>query len=370
VIVGDFWSGVGALKVGQRRVQALVAKYGSDVIDNAIEALLDHSAARVTEGFRRLPKGTFKAEDRIDEDGLGHGPFSLRVQVTITDEDFIVDYSRSDPQAAGPVNSTQAGSIAAARQVFLSLTDPHASANEGCFRRVKVISTEGTICHARRPAPVSSHFETAIAAADIVWKALAEHVPHLVPAGQFGSICAIVITGTHRITGEEFVLIEPLVGGRGGGPDTDGESAQFNPARGETRNIPIEIMEARYGIVVGQYALNPMEGGDGEFRGGAGVVRDYHITEGTVHVSTIFGRVQTPAWSVSGGRPGTCNYVQVHRADGTTMGPFGKVGQLPLHPGDSIRLVTGAGGGWGSPEARSSEARDTDRIAELDTGLP
>ncbi len=362
--LGDFWSGVAALRVGERRIMSLVEKYGVANIELAIEKMLDHGAALVTEGFRRLPKGVFSAEDWIDEDGLGNGPFRICVTVTVTDEEFIVDYTGSDLQAPGPVNNTEAGLISAVRQVYMSLTDPSVIATDGCFRRIKVICPEGTICRARRPAPVSSYFETAIVTTDIVWKALADHMPHAVPAGQFGSICSTVIAGIHPVTGESFVFVEPLVGGWGGGPDKDGESGQFSVGNGETHNVPVEIAEARYGLLVTRYELDLVDGGAGQFRGGRGVVRDYRILGKDAYLTTMFGRAKTAPWPVNGGSPGTCNYVQIHHEDGTVGPRFGKVGRLPLQPGDTVRLVTGSGAGWGPPSARSSAAIEADRLAE------
>src|SRR5690606_39469104 len=81
---------------------------------------------------------------------------------TITDDEFIVDYTGSAPQAPGPVNNTWCGLVSAVRQVFMSITNPGVQATEGCFRRIRIICPEGTILRARRPAPVSSYYEAMI----------------------------------------------------------------------------------------------------------------------------------------------------------------------------------------------------------------
>ncbi|RMF11429.1 MAG: hydantoinase B/oxoprolinase family protein, partial [Alphaproteobacteria bacterium] len=154
--IGDIWAGTASLKVGARRFLTLIEKYGADTLSVAIDSLLDHGAAMIAAKFAELPKGTFEAEDWIDEDGLGNGPFRVKVKVTITEDKFITDYTGSDPQAPGPVNNTYCGLISAVRQVFMSITNPGVVATEGCFRPIKIVCPEGTIVRAKRPAPVSS----------------------------------------------------------------------------------------------------------------------------------------------------------------------------------------------------------------------
>ncbi|MDA5193977.1 hydantoinase B/oxoprolinase family protein [Govanella unica] len=352
--VGDIWAGVASLNVGARRFLGLLDKYGKATVEQAIDALLDHSAAMIGEKFQALPRGVFEAEDWVDEDGLGNGPFRITVKVTITDDEFITDYTGSDPQAPGPVNNTWCGLVSAVRQVFMSITSPGVLATEGCFRRIRIICPEGTITRARRPAPVSSYYEAMIVATDLVWKALAPHLPDRLPAGQFGSICSTVIDGTLE-NGEPYLLVEPLAGGWGAGQDKDGENGQFAVGNGETANIPVEITETRYGVLVEQYAFHQSTGGAGKFRGGRGVRLDYRILSDRAWLSTMFARGQTAPWAIAGGALGSCNFTTVRRADGSETAPFSKVGRLPLMKGDVVQLVTGAGGGWGDPEERAPE---------------
>jgi N-methylhydantoinase B len=354
--LGDVWSGVASLKVGESRFLEIVERYGRSMIDRTIEALLDHSDRMVQEAFKTLPRGTFEAVDVVDEDGLGNGPFYIKVRVDITDDEFIVDYTGSSPQAPGPVNNTYCGLISAARQAFISIAQPDAAVTEGSFRRLRIICPEGTIVRAVRPAPVSSYYEAMIAATDVIWKALAVELPDRLPAGQFGSICSTVISGNHAQSGEPYILVEPLVGGWGAGQDKDGENGQFCVGNGETANIPVEIAEARYGVHVDQYAFNTDTAGAGQFRGGRGVIRDYRIVEGPAYLSTMFGRSQTPPWPINGGESGSCNYAYVIRADGTEEAPFSKIGRVRLDKGDVARLVTGSGAGWGSPHDRDPES--------------
>lgn len=353
--LGDMWAGVAALRVGERRFLDLCEKYGRDTVLTAIESLLDYGEAMARQELAKLPKGTFVAEDWIDDDGIGNGPFPVQVKVTISDEEFVADFTGSHPQVPGPINNTRTGLASGVRAVFKALTNPAIPANGGAFRPVRTICPDGTVFTAKRPAPVSTYWETMLYATDLIWKALAPHVPNRLPAGHMLSVCGTVLAGLHPDTGDLFLLVEPLVGGWGAGHDKDGENGQFCVGDGETYNIPIEITETRYGVTVDQYAFHNEDGGAGEFRGGKGVVLDYRAVGEEVFLTGTFGRHKFMPWGLNGGQDGSPNSITVIRKDGRVEGPFGKVARVRLAKGDVARLVTATGGGYGDPRRRPPE---------------
>ncbi|MFC7335051.1 hydantoinase B/oxoprolinase family protein [Rhodocista pekingensis] len=349
--LGDMWAGAAALQLGERRFLDLVAKYGTAGVADAVEHLLDHGEAMIRQELARLPKGTFTAEDMVDDDGLGNGPFPVRVAITITDSEFIADFTGSAAQAPGPINNTRAGLLSAVRAVFKALTNPAIPATEGVFRPLKVICPDGTVMTASRPAPVSIYYETMISAADVMWKALAPHMPDRLPAGHYGSVCATVIAGRHPDSGDFFLLVEPLAGGWGAACDGDGQQGQFCVGNGETYNIPVEVTEARYGVRVERFGFHTEDGGAGRFRGGKGLQLEYRVLGDGAFMSTTFGRYRHRPWAMQGGQEGSPNFAEVVRGDGEVV-RFSKTARLPLAKGDLVRLVTGTGGGWGDPRER------------------
>jgi N-methylhydantoinase B len=350
--LGDLWAGVAALRVGERRFLDLCDKYTRDTVLVAIDSLLDYGEEMARQELGRLPKGTFEAEDMIDDDGIGNGPFPVRVRVTISDEEFVADFTGSHPQVPGPINNTRTGLASGVRAVFKAVTNPAIPANGGAFRPVRAICPDGTVFTAQRPAPVSTYWETMLYATDLIWKALAPHVPERLPAGHMLSVCGTVLAGPNPDTGELFLLVEPLVGGWGAGHDKDGENGQFCVGDGETYNIPIEITETRYGVIVDQYAFHTEDGGAGEFRGGKGVVLDYRAVGDGTYLTGTFGSHKYKPWGMNGGHEGSPNFIKVIRRDGSEEGPFGKVARLRLEKGDVARLVTATGGGYGDPRRR------------------
>jgi N-methylhydantoinase B len=353
--LGDMHAQAASLRLGGRRFVELCDKYGLDVVQGSIEALLDHGEQMTRLELAKLPEGIYEAEDFIDDDGIGNGPFPVRVKVTITDDEFVCDFTGTHPQVPGPVNCTPTGLHSGVRTILKAITDPSIPVNEGCFRPLKVICPPGTIFTAERPAPVSTYWETMEYVTDLVWRALAPVVPERLTAGHFLSVCGVVVAGQHPETDELFLLVEPQAGGWGACADKDGESGLMCVGDGETYVIPIEVAEARYGITVDRYDLDTTDAGAGRFRGGRGCVRDYRVAVDSVTLTATFGRHKYVPWGVDGGSPGSRNEVRILHADGREV-VLGKCARYELKRGEVARLVTGTGGGWGKPMERPVEA--------------
>jgi N-methylhydantoinase B len=364
--LGDVWAQVASCRLGARRFADLFARYGAPQVRQAIAALLDYGETMTARELEKLPEGVFTAEDWIDDDGVTSEPIHCTVKVTITEDAFICDFTGTDPQTRGPVNCTWTGLDAAVRMVFKALTDPHIPANEGCFRAMTIICPEGTVFTAQRPAPVSTYWDSMIFAADLVWKAMAPHVPHRLAAGHFMSVCADVTYTIHPDTGQPAILVEPNAGGWGAGIDQDGEGGLVCLGDGETYILPVEVTEVIYGIQVDRYAFNTAPGGEGQFRGGPGLIRDYRIlSDAGGFITATFGRHTYLPWGVDGGRDGSMNAVEILHADGRPNHLAGKTARYPLQKGDVARLITGTGGGWGDPRQRNRAAVLADLRDEL-----
>lgn len=355
--LGDMYAQVAALKTGEKRVKELCEKYSSEVIQSAITYHLNHGEKISRAELAKLPKGDFYAEDFIDTDGIGNGPFPIKVKVTITEEEFICDFRGSSPQVPGPMNCSYTGLASAVRAIFLAITNPDIDVNDGVFRPLKIIVDEKSIMSAERPVPVSNYFETLLGSLDLIWQALAPHIPNRLSAGQFLSVCAVTLSGTHHEDGESFLIVEPSVGGWGASNNMDGASGQFCFSDGETYNVPIEVAETRYGVMIDEYSLR-IDGdgsGVGQYVGGKGVIRSYRAMTDNQLVTVTFGRNKFLPWGVNGGHQGSPNQFMIKKSDGTVDGPFGVYPRYKLMKDDVVQLMTGAGGGYGDPSLRQPE---------------
>ncbi|MGE7272531.1 hydantoinase B/oxoprolinase family protein [Brevibacillus panacihumi] len=353
--LGDMWAQVAALRTGDRRFQELCEKHGKEVVIASIEHLLDHGEQLARKELASLPKGVYEAVDYIDNDGMGNGPFRIQVKVTITDDQFICDFRGSHPQVLGPINCSYTTLVSDVRTVFLAITNPSQDINDGVFRPLEIIADPGTIFSAERPAPVSVYWESGSAGGDLVWKALAPVLPHRLTAGHFLSVCAVTLSGKHHATQEPFLIVEPSVGGWGAGEGMDGVRGQFCIGDGETYNMPVEIAETRYGVMVDEYSLRCDGAGAGEYIGGSGVIRSYRAMSDNQAVTVTFGRNQFLPWGVNGGESGSPNEFTIEKANGEVDGPFGIYARYPLNRGDVVKLMTGTGGGYGHPYKRPAK---------------
>lgn len=352
--LGDMYAQAASLRLGERRFQELCDKYGLDVVLGSIEALMDYGERMTLLELAKIPPGVYEAEDLIDDDGIGNGPFPVRVKVTISATELVCDFTGTHPQVPGPVNCTETGLHSGVRTMLKAITGPQIPVNEGCFRPLTIVCPPGTIFTAQRPAPVSTYWETMNYVTDLIWKALAPVVPERLTAGHFLSVCGVVVAGLHPDTGELFLLVEPQAGGWGAGLHKDGESGLMCVGDGETYLIPIEVAETRYGILVDQFALDPTEAGAGRHRGGRGCVRDYRAAVDGLTITATFGRHKYVPWGADGGHDGSRNAVHILYEDGREV-VVGKTARTLLQKGEVARLVTGTGGGWGDPRERPVE---------------
>jgi len=353
--LGDMYAGIAALRTGEERVKEIVFRHGVDLFLACVESILEKGEAAARLALKDLPKGTFTAEELMDDDGFSDEPVPIQVKVTITDDDFIADFTGSSPQVKGPINCTRTRLYSACRSIFKSVTDPAAPLNDGWFAPVRVVCPEGTVFTAVRPAPVSTYWETGAYAVDLIWRALFPLLPDRLTAGHSLSVCGTLISGKND-EGEQFILVEPQAGGWGAGADKDGESGLVVVGDGETYVMPVEVCENRYPLLVDQFAFDSTGKGRGKFRGGYGLVRDYRIDCDEALLTTTFGRHKFPPWGQAGGEEGSPNGVAViPKGKEEPVLWKGKIARYPLQRGDIVRLITGTGGGYGDPRERDPE---------------
>ncbi|MCF6097300.1 hydantoinase B/oxoprolinase family protein [Thermovorax subterraneus] len=344
--LGDLYAQTASLRVAERRVLELVERYGKDAVLESIRLMMENGEKLAKQELKKLPHGTFEADGYIDTESNGIEDVYVKAKVTITDDSFIIDLTGSGSQVPAPINCTKYGAYSAARVVYRAIVCPHAEANEGFYKPLKVIVPDGTVFSAVRPAPVSCNWEAFSHLTDLVAKALAPHAPDRITAGHFLSIIGTIVGGIDDRTKEPFVLCEPQAGGWGAGINKDGESGLVAIDDGETYNMPVEVAETRYPILVEQYSFN-LASGDGKYRGGFGLIRDYRILNSNAELTTIASRYRYLPWGVNGGSPGSNNKVQVF-SNGNII-ERATFSNFPLKKNDLVRFISGGGGGYGNP---------------------
>lgn len=352
-LIGDLWAGIASIRVGERRVLELVKKYGKEAFLHSLKEYMDYGEQVTLSALKDLPHGTFSLAEEQD-----NGQF-YKVTVEIREDEFIVDLRENPDQDKGPFNISRDAAVVSAQMMLKSISSPDTVCNGGTFRPLKVLTRKGSIFDPERPAAMGIYYESDLRLYDLIWHTLAEHMPDKLPAGNFASICGTIFGGVHPDTGRHYSIIEPELGGWGGASIGDGNPAIFSGFHGETYNCPVEISEARNGLIVDRFSFHNEDGGEGMHRGGKGICLEYRIRSDNAWFTAAYTRSRIPPWGLEGGRPGSPNYAEVVRSDGTTE-RYSIVTALPLKKNDVIRVMTGTGAGWGDPMKRNIDLINED----------
>ncbi|WP_075057764.1 hydantoinase B/oxoprolinase family protein [Thermogymnomonas acidicola] len=194
--LGDMEAQVASMRVARNRILRLIDRYGSEAVRASVESSILAGEMKARELLRALPHGSFEIEDFIDDDGINEEPIRVRARLTVTDDEFLVDFTGSSRSVrGGSINSPYPATVSSVRTVFVAASDPHTEPNGGFFRPVKVVAPEGSIFNPPvRPAPTSTYWESmSYAGGDLVWHILAELIPDKLSAGHFLTVGATIV---------------------------------------------------------------------------------------------------------------------------------------------------------------------------------
>ena len=337
----------GAQATGERRLQELAARVGAATLVRAAAALLEATERRSRAALRRLPRGTWRAQDVLDGDGLVPGEVRIRAALTLGGGRARVDFTGSAPQTRGPVNAVAAVTRAATLYVVRCVLAEDIAVNDGLLRCIEVIAPAGSVVNPLPPAAVGAgNVETSQRIVDTVFRAFAQALPGRVPAASNGTMNNLLIGGTDPRTGRAFAYYETLGGGHGAGPSWDGESA-MQAHMTNTRNTPIETLEHAYPVHAVATRIRRGSGGKGRHCGGDGIERTLEM-RADVRVTVISERRARGPWGLAGGESGQPGITQVRE-----QGTRGGVRTLPakftfdLAKGTVLTVASPGGGGFG-----------------------
>ncbi len=344
---GDLDAQIAACRTGERRLMAIVDRYGLDLTWRHMSALLDYSERLTRARLAQIPDGAYAFRDFMDDDGIEDEPVPIQVTVTVKGDALTADFTGTSPQRPGCINAPRAITESAVLYVVRCLTGDDAPINQGCMRPVSVVAPERSLVNPEPPAGVAGgNVETSQRIVDVLLGALAQAVPALIPAASQGTMNNMIVGGHHHVTGRPYVYYETIGGGAGAGPETAGESAVQSHMT-NTRNTPIEAIEHQFPLRLVRYAVRRGSGGSGLHRGGDGIIREV-LFLAPATITVISERRRSRPYGLSGGAPGQ---------PGKTVLLKGGVEEVLLptkltiqvEAGDVISMQTPGGGGWGTP---------------------
>ncbi|RBI76906.1 methylhydantoinase [Roseovarius sp. TE539] len=358
--IGDVKAQAAALEMGAARLDALLDRYGDDTVTEAIGELRRRAAAQMRSFIARIPEGPHRASAWIDSDGVVNEPLEIRLSVSRAGEDLEFDFTGSSPPCAGPMNSVRATTLSS---VYLAMRHifPEVPISAGAFEPLGVTGIEGTFLDAQYPRPVSGcAAEVSQRIAEAVFVALVEALPDRVTAAPAGTSGNFALGGHDPERTRDFVMYQLSGGGYGGNAGGDGLSNGCSTI-GISKAPPVEIMEQAFPVLYHRYALREGSGGAGRYRGGFGLEYEVELRRGHALASFVMDHGRTGPQGVLGGADGAVNEVTVIRGGAPyTPAHLSKEQDIPIAPGDRVRVATPGGGGYGNPFARDPElvARD------------
>ncbi len=351
-VLGDMNAQISSCRTGERRVQELVKKFGLETFTQATAQILDHGERLARARLAALPKGSWSAEDWVDDDGIDKETMlKIKATVTISEDELLVDFTGSSAAVKGPVNIPIGLTMGVGALIFKAITTPDTPANDGNFRPLRVEAPPGSLMHAVPPAATFTLWP-GVLATEVVTKALAQGIPDIVPACSGGDLCSMMGVGTHPRTGKIWLESTNEGVGFGGHADGDGEHGIMHLTEPGCQNVPIEVMETKAPLLIERYGLRQDSGGTGEHPGGLGVSRAYRFLA-EASALTLIKKTKTRPWGMAGGHTGENCHVILR--PGTDQEQITGMVYEAMAPGEVLVNCSGGGGGWGNPLNRDPE---------------
>ncbi len=344
-----------ARRMPDRRAGAATAgrRYGTETVRTYVRELIDYAERLTRSAIAAWPKGTFRFEDHIDDDGFDdtpdpdpgrdHGarrqpPGRLRRQLAAGQgrhqQHHVVHQVRDlslGPLRAGPRCAQQCRRLSLHRGEGTQGIDPQPARARPRSRHARLPATGwSTPCSARSPRSCPSACRPPAKAATR-WSASAATTSSRAP----------------------FVVVDMINGAWGGRPDKDGIEGVTNPSQNMS-NTPVEVLEARSPVLVEDLRLPPDSCGAGRSAAGSAWCGNTGCWPDEAVLQLRADRHRFAPFGLAGGQPARCSRNMLNPASEARELPA-KV-TMTIHAGDVIRHEQPGGGGHGDPAHRDPAA--------------
>jgi 5-oxoprolinase (ATP-hydrolysing) len=274
--------------------------------------------------IKQLPDSPLVFSDAMDDGS------PIQVRIEKEGDGLHIDFTGTAGESDTNLNAPYAVTVAAVLYVLRVLSGKELTLNNGCLEPIRLtVPAQSLLCPSSGRAVAAGNVETSQRIVDVLHGAL-------------GLAAASQGTMNNISFGDStFGYYETIAGGAGATADVDGASAVHTHMT-NTRITDAEVLEDRFPVRVTRFCLRPDSGGAGLCRGGDGVVREL-TAERELSFSLLTERRLRAPFGLAGGcagKPGK-NFVRDEEVGGRFCGT--------LAPGDTIRLETPGGGGYGTP---------------------
>ena len=342
---GDLAAQSAAHATGEKRLAQIVERYGLEESLVHANALVDYANKLTRTAVSQIPNGCYTFTDYLDNDGQSDTPLPIKATITIEDDKMTVDFTGTAAAVDGNINAVPAITESAVayclRCAALAITQTDIPMNQGAFEPLNVVVERGSLLDPEPPHAVAAgNVETSQRIVDVVFGAMAQALPDLIPAAGQGTMNNLTFGGH---ADGPFAYYETIGGGSGAGPEQDGGSG-MHVHMSNTLNTPVEALEYSYPLRIQEYSLRHGSGGDGKQQGGDGLVRAIEFLTPVQVTVTSERRTHTP-YGLHGGESGQQGQNSLTHEGNEKILP-GKFTQR-LAANDVLKIETPGGGGWG-----------------------
>ena len=357
--MGDIRAMLAALAAGRRRLEQTIAQHGTDAVSVAATDLMAYAAQKARAVLKRVPDGTYRFSDYLDDDAATQLPVRIALAATFTDGTVHLDFTGTDPQVATAMNIPSRGRphawLTLRVLALVNTLDPTTPLNAGLLEPVRITAPEGSLVNPQEPAATGVRHAAAIRVNDVLNGAFGQALPQVMPAASSGTVIPVVMAEPDGRGGRRVQVIEPMIGGTGARSGRDGVDGR-DSGISNLANNPVETVEAELGVEIMSYALRPDSGGAGRWRGGCGMELTFRaLTDDTNVLGRGMERLLFRPWGSNGGRPGAPGELIVNRGRPDER-RLGKIDVLTVNAGDTVTFLTPGAGGWGDPAERDTQA--------------
>ena len=356
-VIGDIRSQIAANHVCGEKISQMLDEYALEGLDDLADEIIGRTEKSMREGIEKVPDGLYRAEG-IVEQMEGKEDVVINVAVEVKGDNITVDMEGSSPQVDWGGNVVLNFTYAYVHMAMKSMFDPDIPNNDGCAAPIFVKAPEGSVVNCKFPAAVAARMQIGHFVTEIIYRAMAEALPHRVIAASGGTPATMNVLYGKRNDGSRWHSVRIRGGGMGASADNDGQYVYIFPANGA--NTPVEIFESDTPLIVEKRELITDSGGAGRRKGGLGrrmvlrIPNDAYAPIPPVNLGIQSGRFRHAPEGLFGGKEGSKATFLVN---GNPGNPYGLT---QLMPGDVITMDAAGGGGYGDPLARDPELVEDD----------
>jgi 5-oxoprolinase (ATP-hydrolysing) len=327
--IADLQAQIAANERGIKELLQMVQHYGLETVQAYVQYVQDNAEESVRRVIAVLKDSQFTYP--LDDGSQ----IQVKVSINSSDRSAQIDFTGTSPQQPTNLNAPLAICKAAVLYVFRTLLDDDIPLNAGCLKPLEIIVPQGCLLNPNYPAAVvAGNVETSQAIANAL-------------SGALGIIAASQGTMNNFTFGnEQYQYYETICGGSGAGTTFDGTDAVQTHMTNSRLTDP-EVLEWRFPVLVKDFSIRAHSGGQGQYRGGNGVIRQIQFRE-AMTAAILSGHRVVPPFGLNGGEPGALGRNSVKCSNGDVKLLDGRA-EVQMQAGDVFVVETPGGGGFGQP---------------------